>query len=219
MEIIKRNFSSDKIKEDYSKVAWFYDFWSILTETKAAEKTLEFAEIKNGWKILEVAVGTGRLFEKIVKINTDGFNEGLDYSQDMLEKALKKISGRNYHNYRLREGSAYDLDFADDNFDLLINNFMMDLLPENDFVKILTGYYRVLKPGGKLVISTMTTGEKLNDRFWFYVAKHFPGLMTGCRPIDLKEYLKESGFKNVQSQYISQNTFPSEVIKAEKIIN
>ena len=44
-----------------------------------------------------------------------------------------------------------------------------------------------------------------------------PDLLTGCRPVSFKENLLKAGFKIEKSIEISQNTFPSEVIKAIKI--
>ena len=51
----------------YNSLAGIYDIWAYLTESKARDRALELAEIKNGQNILEVAVGTGLAFYKIVK--------------------------------------------------------------------------------------------------------------------------------------------------------
>ncbi len=74
--VLPRNFSEGKVKHYYSKVSWVYDFWSWLTESKAAKKVLELAEIQDGEQILEVAVGTGWVFAEIVKRNKSGWNVG-----------------------------------------------------------------------------------------------------------------------------------------------
>lgn len=215
MEVLKRNFVAEQVQDNYSNVAWFYNLWAKLTETKAEKKTLEYAEIKNGDKILEVAAGTGILFEEIVKINSSGVNEAIDISPQMIKHAEKKLANKNL-NYHIQQGSAYDLKYDNNSFDLIINNFMFDLLPVDDFAKILKEFYRVLKPGGRVVISTMSFGQKWYNKIWFYISKHFQKLMTGCRPIDLKSYITQAGFGNLRSVYISQCTLPSEVIKAEK---
>lgn len=75
INILKRDFSVEKIKNSFSKVAWFYDLWSRFAEEKAVNKALEMSKIKNGEKVLEVAVGTGIMFEHIVKLNPEGENE------------------------------------------------------------------------------------------------------------------------------------------------
>ena len=76
----------------------------------------------------------------------------------MLERAVKRLKDHNNQNYNLQTGNVYQLPFDDDTFDLFINNFMFDLLPEADFNLILSEIKRVLKPSGRVVISTMAFG-------------------------------------------------------------
>ena len=44
-----------------------YDFWSALTESRAAARALEMADFRPGESVLEVAVGTGILFSKLAQ--------------------------------------------------------------------------------------------------------------------------------------------------------
>lgn len=214
MKILNREFSAEKIKNDYSSITRVYDYWSRLTEHKALRKVIEIADIKNGEKILEVAVGTGYLFEKIVEINSRGENEGIDITPKMLEVAGRRLN--KYSNYNLKEASAYNLPYGANSFDLIINNYMLDLLPEEDINLILDEFYRVLKPDGRIVISSMSFGEKWYNKIWYYISKFLPKLMTGCRPVPLKRYIKNSKFRVIKSIEISQNTFPTKIVKAEK---
>jgi ubiquinone/menaquinone biosynthesis C-methylase UbiE len=91
MKILERELDKAKTKKSYKKVVWFYDFWSWLTEAKAAKKVIDIAEIENRKKILEIACGTGVVFEQIVHKNPDGENIGIDLSPDMLGKARKRL--------------------------------------------------------------------------------------------------------------------------------
>ncbi len=93
MKILKRKLDHPNTKKNYKNVVWFYDFWSLLTESKAAQKVIDFAAIKNGQNILEVACGTGVVFKKIVRQNPDGLNLGIDLSPDMLNKARENWPG------------------------------------------------------------------------------------------------------------------------------
>lgn len=217
MEVLKREFVPENIKKNYAKIAWVYDLWSLLTESRAEKKVLEFLELSGKKKVLDVAVGTGRLFKKIVSQNKDGFTEGIDISPIMLKYAKKRMYGSGKTNFILKEGNAYDIQYKDNYFDAVVNNYMLDLLPEKDFNVIIGEFYRVLKPGGKVIISSMAVGDKWNNKLWFKISKYFPGLMTNCRPIFPDSYIRECGFKNIESVYITQNTFTSEIIKAEKL--
>ena len=68
METLKREFNKEATKKKFEKVVWIYNFWSWLTESKAAKEVVKIADIKDYQQILEVACGTGALFEKIVKL-------------------------------------------------------------------------------------------------------------------------------------------------------
>ena len=216
MKILDRNLDERKTEKSYKKIVWFYDFWSWLTESKAAQKVIELAEIKDRQTILEVACGTGVVFENIVKNNPNGKNIGIDLTPDMIEKAKQRMQKLDYHNYELRKGNVFQLDFNDNYFDILINNFMIDLMPEDSFDKIASEFYRVLAPNGTVVISIFSFGEKRINKIWYWVAKYLPDLLTGCRPVSIESNLINAGFKIEKVLQISQNTFPAEVIRARK---
>lgn len=214
--ILKRQLDKTKTKKEFKRALWIYDLWGGLTERKAARKVLELARIKNGSTILDVACGTGDMLNELVVLNPAGKNIGMDLSPDMLTRAEKKLNKHHLVNYQLYEGNALHLNFSDNSFDLLINNYMVDLLPEKTFDKVAAEFYRVLKPGGKVAISTFSFGTKKIHGFWFWMAKTFPGLLTGCRPVAFKKYLMQAGF-NIENQIeISQNTFPSQILVASK---
>lgn len=212
--ILPRKITVENIKRYYSRVAWIYEVWSCLTESKAAAMVLDLAEIRNGEQILEVAIGTGIMFEEIIKQNNSGRNYGLDLSPNMMARARKRLRKLKENSFHLQLSSAYQLPFKNQQFDLIVNNFMFDLLPEDDFVTILVEFKRVLKPSGRVVISVMTFGHKWYNKFWTWVAKQFPDLLTGCRPISMLEYLYKAGFSVSEVKTVSQNTFLSEVIRA-----
>ena len=219
MNILERKLDKQQTQASYKNVVWFYDFWSWLTESKAAQKVIELAEIKDNQTILEIACGTGIVFERILRKNPNGQNLGIDLSKDMLDKAKKRIQKLNVKNYELREGNVLHLNFEDNSFDILINNFMIDLMPEDTFDKISSEFYRILNPGGTAVISIFSFGKSRVNRFWYWVANKMPLLLTGCRPVTFKENLIKAGFIIENDLQLSQNTFPSEVLKARKIIH
>ncbi len=127
----------DEIGELYDGKAWFYDFWAFLTESKARDRALELAEIHDGQSILEVAVGTGLMFNEIVKRNSHGQNVGIDISEGMLSRAETRLAKQNSEIYSLSIGSAFDLKVGDASVDMLVNNYMFDLVPFNQMDKII----------------------------------------------------------------------------------
>ena len=214
---LNRKSDFDKTREDFRKVLWIYDFWSRLTESRAFEKVIELAEVKNNQSIIEIACGTGRLLERIVKMNPDGRNLGLDLSPDMLRRTELRLKGNGLKNYELREGNVLQLKEKSGGFDILLNNFMVDLMPEDTFDIIANQFYRLLKPNGTAVVSTFSFGTRKIHRFWFWLAKHAPDLLTGCRPVAFKQFLEKAGFDIIEIHQVSQNTLPTEIIKVKKM--
>ncbi len=197
----------------YSLFAPFYDCWSPFVESEAHKKVLEYARIKDRDSVLEVAVGTGTFFELIVKSNPHGINEGVDVAESMLKHAREKL--RKYSNYSLQIGDAYALPFRNAMFDVLINNFMMDLIPPQKMSQVLSEFRRVLKPGGRIVISSMTPGKRWYNKLYNLISVNILSKLSGCVPIELEEVFRSSGFKNIQVEYLSQLMFSSKVYYGE----
>ena len=198
----------------YDRTAWFYDFWAILTESKAQSRALQIADIQNGTTILDVAVGTGRLFQQIVKQNPNGNNIGIDISKGMLAKAKSKLSIQGSQNYSLEIGSAFDIKMDDDSVDILFNNYMFDLIPFNQMDAVIEEFKRVLKPSGKLVLVNMTKGERFGAGLYELIYRFSPSLMGGCRGVQQSEILTQHGFQVISREYVQEMFFPSEVILA-----
>jgi ubiquinone/menaquinone biosynthesis C-methylase UbiE len=214
MLISNAKLNKKDVVEVYSQVVNVYDLWGVLTETRARDRSLVLANISNGESILEVAVGTGLTFRKIINTNPDGENVGIDLTPAMLEKAKQKAARSKRSNYQLMIGDAYDLHFPNGDFDLLMNNYLFDLLPEKDFGTVLQEFKRVLKPGGRLVMVNMTRSDRYYQQFWEKVYRFNPRWLGGCRGVLLTKYVLKAGFKNVQRESLSQFGFPSEILTA-----
>ena len=206
----------NEIADIYDSLSNIYDLWGNLTESRARNRALELAEIQNGQKIIEVAVGTGLAFYEIVKRNPDGTNIGIDISAGMLKKAQKRLGKLSGVTYELKKTSAFHLDGENEQFDVLINNYMFDLIPFEQMDAVLTEFKRVLKKEGKLVLVNMTIGERFGSGIYDFLYRLSPRLMGGCRGIRLSEKLKEHGFNVKLREYHQQCLFPSEVILAQK---
>ena len=215
MQILPRKFSIEKTQKNFSAVSKYYDFWAQVTETKAIETALDNIEPVVNGRILDIGVGTGEMFYKIISLNKDGYNIGLDISPSMLIKAKEKLIGKRYSKNDFILGNAFLLPFKDNSFDYIFSSYVFDLLPENEFNSVIQGLFRVLKSNGKVVIITMSFGNRWFNKLWFLLAKYFPGLLTNCRPVDLEPYFNRI-FKNISVINISQNTFPSEILTAVK---
>jgi ubiquinone/menaquinone biosynthesis C-methylase UbiE len=198
----------------YRRIAPIYDLWGRLTESRAQDLCLEWAAISDGEAVLDVAVGSGLLFRRILALNPSGYCAGLDLSEAMLNRARTKAEASAHHHWELVLGDAYSLPWADDHFDIVVNSYMFDLLPEDDFDRVLAEFRRVLKPGGRLAMVNMTCPETSAQRIWDWVYRISPSLLGGCRGVRLLAWLERAGFADTRRQFISQLAFPSEVILA-----
>ncbi|MBI4673742.1 MAG: methyltransferase domain-containing protein [Chloroflexi bacterium] len=214
MTMLASKLDRNEVVQVYTGKAAVYDIWGTRTEARARERALERAQLRDGEAVLEVAVGTGLMFEKIVAANPAGRNVGIDLTPAMLERAQARMTRTAAKNYELRVGDAYRLDFPGAQFDLLVNNYMFDLLPEADFPRVLQEFRRVLKPSGRLVLINMTRPAHWYDGFWEWVYRVSPTTLAGCRGVVLSDALRANGFQNLQREYVSQLGFPSEIITA-----
>jgi demethylmenaquinone methyltransferase/2-methoxy-6-polyprenyl-1,4-benzoquinol methylase len=215
-EILEARYTHKEIVRKYNWIAPIYDLFGILMESKAHQRAIDMAAIKNGEKILEVAFGTGLNFVEILKRNPQGWVNGIDVSMKMLERARKRISKTGQKNYTLYLGDCRHLPFEDGTFDILMTQYLLDILPVEDFIPILLEFRRVLKDGGRIVLVNMTKGERWLNKIYEEIYKLKPPLLAGCRGVMAQPFLEEIGFKEFQREFVSQLGFPSEVVLGVK---
>ena len=208
--------SQGEIGQVYDELAGIYNLWGRLTETRARNRALDLADIQDGQQILEVAVGTGLAFYEIVRRNPHGHNLGIDLSNGMLEKAEQRLRTLGQANYSLQIGTAFDLHLGDESVDVLMNNYMFDLIAFEDMGRVLVEFRRLLRKGGKLILVNMTEGERWGSQIYDWIYNLSPKLMGGCRGVKLSDKLQQHGFNVDVREYHQQLLFPSEVIRAYK---
>jgi len=131
-----------------------YDHWAATYEGEPnplirVEEPLTLALIGEvqGQRVLDVGCGTGRYCALLAQRGATV--TGVDPSQGMLEQARRKIgAGR---RFELRHGTLEEAGFPGEQFDLVVSALAMSHLPELE--PALREGARVLKPGGRIVIS------------------------------------------------------------------
>jgi ubiquinone/menaquinone biosynthesis C-methylase UbiE len=211
---INGRLSQEKVRTLYNDLARFYDIWGAMTEGRARRKGIKLAQIRDGESVLDVAAGTGLILADVVRQNPKGFNAGIDISAGMLQKARGKLKGSSAR-IELKEGSAFEIPYPDQTFDLLFNGYMFDLMSFEAMPKILAEFKRVLKPSGRLVLINMTIGERFGSQIYDWVYTLSPAVVGGCRGVRLTGPLESAGFGVITREYHQQFLFPSEVILAK----
>ncbi len=215
-KILKARYTHEEIVRKYNWIAPVYDLFGILMESKARHRALDIAAIQNGEKILEVAFGTGLNFIEVLKRTPQGWVDGIDVSTKMIKRTQRRISKTGQKNYRLFLCDCRHLPYEDGTFDVVMTQYLLDILPVEDFIPILLEFKRVLKGGGRVVLVNMTKGEKWVNRIYEEIYKLKPPLLAGCRGVMAQPFLEKIGFTEFKREFISQLGFPSEVIRGVK---
>lgn len=203
-----------KVLRTYTRLAPVYELWARLTESRARRRVLELARVEDGDAVLEIAVGTGVQLAALARRNPSGRTVGVELSDGMLEKARREIAG--LANVELHKADALSLPFEDASFDLVVNSYMLDLLPLDQIPVALSEMKRVLRPGGRLVLSNMTKGEKRSHRTWDALYARGVVLTANCRGVLAAPVLERLQFEDVHREYLAQMSFPTEVVTARK---
>jgi ubiquinone/menaquinone biosynthesis C-methylase UbiE len=215
-EMLAARYTHQEIIRKYNWIAPIYDLFGVLMESKARQRALHIAAIQDGEKVLEVALGTGLNFVEILKRNPNGWVDGIDVSMKMVEKAKKRIYKTGQRNYTLYLCDCRHLPFDDGTFDVIMTQFLLDILPVEDFIPILLEFKRVLKHGGRIILVNMTKGENWLNQIYEGIYRLKPPLLAGCRGVLAQPFLEKIGFEELKREFVSQLGFPSEVIRGVK---
>lgn len=114
--------------------------------------TIEYSSVRKGQKVLDLAGGTGDLTAKFSKLIGD---EGLvvlaDINESMLKVGRDKLRDKGlFKNIEYVQANAEELPFTDNYFDCITISFGLRNVTDKE--KALRSMWRVLKPGGRLLI-------------------------------------------------------------------
>jgi ubiquinone/menaquinone biosynthesis C-methylase UbiE len=105
-----------------------------------------------GQSLLDIGCGTGEVLHQLHKKHGNTVSlHGIDPSNDMLEVARQKL--RKATNAKLELGIGEQLQFPDASFDWIVSSLTFHHIPLDVKRATIRESHRVLKPGGKLLIS------------------------------------------------------------------
>ncbi|HJG32149.1 MAG TPA: demethylmenaquinone methyltransferase [Jeotgalicoccus aerolatus] len=160
----------NSISDDYDHMN---DIISFNQHTIWRNRTNKEIFVKPGQKVLDLCCGTGDWTIQLAE-NQEAEITGLDFSENMLKVAAGKTA--QFNNITLTQGDATDLPYDDNTFDIVTIGFGLRNLP--DYLSGIKEFYRVLKPGGQLVILETSNPESklMNFGFKIYFGKIMPFL-------------------------------------------
>lgn len=126
-----------------------------------AEKLVKFSRLAKNEKVLDAATGKGAVLSAAARIlGSEGQIAGIDISPKMLQEAKKRVPAW----VELKEMDAEHLAFPDHSFDVVFCAFAIYFFP--DVQAVLSEFKRVLKPDGRMVISSFGKRHTLSE--WTY---------------------------------------------------
>jgi deazaflavin-dependent oxidoreductase (nitroreductase family) len=196
------NRPAEAARAAYDRTSRWYRFTEEPFERRARATALDLLAPREGEAILEIGPGTGPLLVRIAAaVGPTGRVVGLDLSRGMLNQAAGRARRAGLaERVELRQGDARALPFGDAAFDGAIATFTLDLFDTPDIPVVLAEIRRVLRPGGRLVVASLSRSgtiawptrlyERLHDRF--------PSALD-CRPIRPGLAMQASGFVDGRS--------------------
>jgi len=165
------------------------------------------ASLQEGDIVLDLGSGAGfDCFLAAERVGASGRVIGVDMTPEMIAKARENARKGNYYTAEFRLGEIEHLPVVDNSIDVTISNCVINLVPDKRgaFAEI----FRVLKPGGKLMISDIVLLQELPD-----VIKNSAAAYVGCisgalMKDDYLKTMREAGFEDVQ--VVEETVFPIE---------
>ena len=157
---------------------------------------LEYADVQEGDVVVDLGSGAGidvLLASQLV--GESGSAIGIDMTPEMIQKAQRNAEEASAKNVDFRLGEIESMPVEDESVDWIISNCVICLSPDKD--KVFEEAYRVLKPGGKLVVSDMVAN---NMPGWARTAvSAWVSCISGALPEDqYLDSIRQAGFEEVR---------------------
>jgi demethylmenaquinone methyltransferase / 2-methoxy-6-polyprenyl-1,4-benzoquinol methylase len=168
----------EQVAKMFDNISHRYDFLnhflSLGIDKRWRKKAIAMLKESSPQVILDVATGTADFALQAMSLNPRQIS-GIDISEGMLEVGRKKIKARNLqHIIELKTGDSENIPFSENKFDAVtvafgVRNF-------ENLKKGLEEIYRVLKPGGRLIVLEFSRprGFPMKHMYNFYFKQILP---------------------------------------------
>lgn len=157
------------------------------------------ASLKEGEVVLDLGSGAGfDCFLASKQVGSTGKVIGVDMTAEMLERARENARKGNFDNVEFRLGEIENLPVGDNQVDIIISNCVINLSPNKE--KVFKEAFRVLRPGGRLMVSDIVLLKELPEAIKNSVAAYVSCIAGATTK---EEYLKEiqaAGFRETKVQ-------------------
>ncbi len=165
------------------------------------------ASLRSGESVLDLGSGGGLdCFLAANKVGDKGHVIGVDMTPEMVDRARENARKAKRKNVEFRLGEIENLPVADNSIDIVISNCVINL--SADKPRVFEETFRVLKPGGRLMVSDIVLLKELPAAIKRSV-EAYVGCLSGAIMRDkYLETIKKAGFRNVKA--VEESKFPVE---------
>ena len=168
---------------------------------------IALASLKKGEVVLDLGSGAGfDCFLAAPRVGSSGRVIGVDMTPEMLDKARENARKGNYRNVEFRLGEIENLPAADNSVDVVISNCVINL--SGDKPRVFQEAYRVLKPGGRLMVSDIVMLKELPGFVQESIAAYVGCIAGAIRKNDYLKAVRKAGFSKVK--VVDEAVFPLE---------
>ncbi len=214
-------------KRVYDLTAPFYPLSTLVFHSRAHRRLMALAGPIEGQKVLEVAIGSGELFEALLRKNRGGLTAGVDLSPGMVSVVRKRVEGNNGRpslngndhsrgRFFLQAVDARQMPFSDGMFDSLFNCYLFELLPPADIERVVREFHRVLRPGGKLHLVSIGVNSWAFNFIYGWLGYAVPSFWGRQVAREIPRIIEQGGFRVRHSEVVSQTMYPSLITIAER---
>ena len=214
-----RYLSPEQAKRFYDRLGSAQD-WQGFYENPAINELVGHAALYSAHSVFEFGCGTGALAARLLQhhLPTDARYVGLDISDTMVSLAQERVKPWSQRARVYQSEGSSRIAEPDRSFDRFVSTYVFDLLAPGFIDQLLSEAHRLLVPGGKLCLVSMTFGTSAFSRVvcwgWQRLWRFRPGVVGGCHPIELSEYLQSESWKPEHQTTITSWGVCSEVLVA-----
>ncbi|MBP2685648.1 MAG: Methyltransferase type 11 [Deltaproteobacteria bacterium] len=173
------------------------------------------ASLRKGEVVLDLGSGAGfDCFLAAREVGTEGKVIGVDMTPDMVEKARENARHGGYLNVEFRLGEIENLPAADRSVDVVLSNCVINLSPDKE--KVFSEAYRVLKPGGRVMISDIVLTADLPEAVAGSLAAYAGCVAGALRKEEYLRLMEVAGFRNVR--VVQESRFETQENEADETI-
>jgi ubiquinone/menaquinone biosynthesis C-methylase UbiE len=166
------------------------------------------AELRQGETVLDLGSGGGiDALLAAQKVGPTGKVIGVDMTPEMIDTARQNAHKSGVTNIEFRLGEIEHLPVADGSVDVIISNCVINLSPDKD--QVFREAYRVLKRGGRMLVSDMMTSGLPEE-----MRKNI-SLWADCvgGAIEVDKYLHEMKAAGFEVELVHKENYSKEFIK------